>query len=263
MNLGLAGKNALVCAGSRGIGRACALALAAEGARVAICARGEEALERAAEGIAAATGNAVLPVRADLSDPADTDALFERVAREMGGLQVLVTNAGGPPPSDFLDTTDAAWSAAFELTFLSAARCIRKVLPGMIAGKYGRIVLIASFAVKQPIDHLIQSNAVRSAVTGMAKTLSREVAEHNVTVNTVCPGYILTDRLRSLISKRAAESGVTLEEALEAGVGEVPAGRFGTPEEIGAVVAFLASERASYLTGTTIQVDGGLVRGLL
>ncbi len=133
----------------------------------------------------------------------------------------------------------------------------------MTAQKFGRIVCLTSFSVKQPIDNLIQSNAVRSAVVGMTKTLSREVAEQNITVNNICPGYVLTDRLKALIEKRAAESGMSVEEAMAAGITEIPAGRFGSAEEVGALVAFLASERASYITGSTIQVDGGLIRGLL
>lgn len=263
MDLGLRGKTALVCAGSKGIGRACAEALSAEGARVAICARDGDTLSRTAGEISERTGIAVLPFRADLTVAEEIDSLFSEIEKAFGTLHVLVNNAGGPPPSGFLGATDEDWERAFHLNFLSGVRCIRKCLPWMVRQKFGRIVQLTSFSVKQPIDNLIQSNAVRSAVVGMAKTLSREVAEHNVTVNNICPGYVLTGRLKSLIEKRARENQISVEDAMEAGVNEIPAGRFGRPEEVGAVVAFLASEASSYITGATIQVDGGLIRGLL
>ncbi|RMG60772.1 MAG: SDR family oxidoreductase [Deltaproteobacteria bacterium] len=263
MDLGLSGKVALVCASSKGIGKAVAKVLAEEGASVVMCARDGEALSKAREEVAESGRGEVVAVPCDLTRSVDVDALFREVDRRFGTLHILVNNAGGPPAGTFLDTNVEMWKEAFELNFLSAFRCTEKALPYMMKEGFGRIINITSFAVKQPIENLILSNGVRAGLVGMMKTLSREVGEKGITVNTICPGYILTKRLESVLEKRAAASGLSREEAFEMALSEVPAGRFGKPEEIGYVVAFLASEKAAYVNGVTLQVDGGLIRSLL
>jgi len=262
MELGLEGRAALVAAASKGIGRACAAGLAAEGARVAICARTRADLEAAAEEIRAKTGAEVLAFPADVTSAADVKALVEATVHAFGRLDVLVTNAGGPPPGPFDRMTDEAFQAAFELNLLSTVRLIREALPHMRARRWGRIVNIQSTSVKQPIDGLLLSNAIRPGVAGLAKTLAAELGRDGITINTVCPGRILTDRSRSFMEHRARQAGLPFEEFLKQDVAAIPLGRIGQPEEVAHVVAFLASERASYLTGVALQVDGGLVRSL-
>lgn len=263
MDLGLSGKVALVCASSRGIGKSVAASLSAEGASVVICAREEEPLRRAREDIEENTGNPVCAICCDLTNDSDIESLVEGTVERFGAIHILVNNAGGPPAGTFLEVRDEGWLKAFELTFMSAMRCTRKVLPYMIRGEFGRIINISSFTVKQPIENLILSNGVRAGLVGMMKTLSREVADKHITVNTICPGYILTERLKAVIEQRAVSAGISVDEAMEMAVLEIPARRFGTAGEIGEVAAFLASEKASYINGVTMQVDGGLIRGLL
>ncbi len=259
MDLGLKGKTALVTAASKGMGRACAMGLAAEGARVVMCARTEADVNAAAETIRARTGAEVLAVRADVTQAADVTALVARATEAFGGVDVLVANAGGPPRGKFAEMDDAAWQGAYEVSLLSVVRLVREVLPGMQRRKWGRVITIQSISVKQPIDGLLLSNAVRPGVAGLMKTLVGEYSRDNITFSTVCPGRILTDRLLG----GAKQAGVSPEEyAVKAGA-DVPLGRVGTPEEFANVVVFLASERASYVTGVALQVDGGLVRGLL
>ena len=264
MDLGLQDKVALVMAASKGLGRACAAALAAEGARVAIGARGTQALEKTAQEIQKATGSRVLAVPTDVTRAEDVEAIVAATVREFGRLDILVNNAGGPPAGNFASFGDAQWQAAFELNLLSTVRLVRLVLPHMRKTGSGRIITIVSTSVKQPIDGLLLSNAIRSGVVGLAKTLSVELAPDNITVNNVCPGRILTDRLRQIyhIDERA-QQGVSEETVFKEMAQEIPMGRVGKPEELGALVTFLASQQAAYITGTTIQVDGGLVRSLL
>jgi 3-oxoacyl-[acyl-carrier protein] reductase len=263
MDLGLKERVAIVAASSRGLGKACAMELAREGARVVICARDYERLQAAAEEIDKATGGQVLPIGTDLTDDAQIRHMADEALRRFGRIDILVTNNGGPPAGYYDDFDDDAWLAAHQLTLMSAVRLIRAVLPAMRAQQWGRIINITSVSVKQPIDNLLLSNVYRPGVTGLAKTLSAQVAAAGITVNNVAPGYTRTDRVLELAEARAAEQGKTVEEVLADTTASYPMQRMGEPEELAALVAFLASERAGYITGTTIPVDGGYVKGLL
>jgi 3-oxoacyl-[acyl-carrier protein] reductase len=257
MELGLAGKVALVGGASRGIGKAVALALAREGCRVAICARGREALEAAAAEIASATGSEVVPVVCDMSRYEDIRRFVAETVSRFGGLDIVVNNAGGPPLGTFDAHSDEVWQAALDQNFLSVARTVREALPHLRRRGGGRIINITSVTVKQPLEGLILSNAARLGVVGLAKTLSRELGPDQILVNNVCPGLTLTDRMRQVLQHRATAEGRPLEDVIEEEGGRVPVGHLGQPEDIAALVVFLASEPARHITGTTIQVDGG------
>jgi 3-oxoacyl-[acyl-carrier protein] reductase len=262
MDLGLAGRPALVAAASKGLGKACAWSLAAEGASVAMCARDRAALEAARDEIAEATGRTVVAVQADVAREEDAVRFVREGAEALGGCQVLVPNAGGPPPGRFDDLGDEEWRAALDMNLFSTLRMSREAIPLMREAGYGRIVVIGSLAVKQPMPNLILSNAVRAAVIGWARTLADEVGPDGITVNAVMPGRVDTDRVRSILQRQAEASGRTVEEQIEVEVATIPIGRLGEARELGDLVAYLASERAAYLTGCFIQVDGGLYRGL-
>jgi 3-oxoacyl-[acyl-carrier protein] reductase len=259
MDLGLKGRVALVTGASKGMGKACALGLAAEGARVAMCARNEGDLKAAVEEVKAKTKAEVMGVPTDVTKIDQVRALVGRVKETFGSPDVLIANCGGPPRGFFDDFDDAAWQGAVEVSLLSTVRLIREVLPGMRAKKWGRILTIQSVSVKQPLSDLLLSNAVRPGVHGMMKTLALQLASDNILVNTLCPGRILTDRLLGGLKA----SGLSREEYLARQSADIPMGRVGTAEEFASVAVFLASERASYVTGVAVQVDGGLVRGLL
>ena len=263
MDLGLGGRVALVAAASRGLGKAIAWELAREGAAVAICARGKEDLKRTAQEIAEDTGSRVLAVTADVTVTRDVLNLVDTVVRNLGRLDILVNNAGGPPPGPSLTFSDEDWRAALELNLLSTVRLTRAAVPHMKANGWGRIINLTSVAVKQPIPDLVLSNAARSGVIALAKTLALELAPDGITVNSVCPGFTRTERVLELAQARAEREGMDLEEVLAAYERQIPMGRMGRPEELAALVSFLASERAAYITGTAVQVDGGYVRGIL
>ncbi len=262
MDLGIRDRVAIVAAASRGIGFAAARELAREGVRVFLCSRDEQKARAAAEQIARETGAEVVGVRADVTNDEET-ARFVRLAEERGGkVDILVTNAGGPPAATFADADLEMYRRAFELNALSAIRLAQLVVPSMRERRWGRIVNITSISVKQPIMGLLLSNTVRAGLTGWAKTLSAEIAADNVTVNSVAPGYTQTERQDELTEAKAKATGKTKEELTEMRAAEIPMRRSAVPEEIAAAVAFLASERASYITGVTLQVDGGWVRSL-
>ena len=263
MDFGLKNRVALVAAASRGIGFACARELAREGARVFLCSRDEGHAAEAASKIKDETGAEVKALRADVTNNADIARFVDEAIEHAGRVDICVTNAGGPPATVFADTDLDMFRQAFEQNALSAIRLAKFVLPGMIEQKWGRIINITSVSVKQPIEGLLLSNTVRAGLTGWAKTVSNEVAASGVTVNNVAPGYTLTERQDELAEVRGKAAGKSKQEVIETWATQAPIQRMAAPEEIAAAVAFLASERASYITGVTLQVDGGWVRGLL
>jgi len=262
MDLELTGRVALVTAASKGLGRAIATQLAAEGARVMISSRGAEQLARTAGEIADATGAQVEHCPADVSDAEGLTRLLAETESRLGGVDVLVNNAGGPRPGRFDALDDAAWAEAFELNLMSTVRLVRGVLPHMRAQGWGRIVTVASSSIKQPIDNLLLSNTYRVALLGLAKSLAIELAPQGVLINTIGPGRIATDRVAGLDAANAERSGVTIEEIRAQTEKAIPLGRYGTAEEFGKVAAFLVSGANTYTTGQHLLVDGGMVKAI-
>jgi 3-oxoacyl-[acyl-carrier protein] reductase len=262
MDLELKNRVALVAASSRGLGKAVAWGLAREGAKLVICARNKEVLEKTADDIFLETGVSVFPLVVDLADSEQIDWMIDETLDLFGRVDILVTNAGGPPPGQFNDVDESEWMKAIQQTLMSVVRLTRDVIPGMRKQKWGRIIHMTSVSVKQPIDGLLLSNVLRPGVIGLTKSLSQELAKDNILVNAVCPGYYLTDRVKELLRKKAKKNKTSVDKAMADVIQEIPLERMGRPEELADLIVFLASERASYITGSIIQVDGGFVKGL-
>lgn len=263
MDLGLQGKRALVTAASRGLGAATARRLSLEGAHVAICARDEARLAQTAEAIRNESGNPVHAFAADLADPQQVAALVERAAQSLGGLDILVTNAGGPPAGTFDATPLDAWLPAVELTLMSAVRLIHAALPHLRRSDSAAILTITSVSVKQPVENLVLSNAIRPAVIGLTKALAEELGPENIRVNSILPGWTATERVEELLQASMKRNGTTREEEIARRAGNTPLRRMGTPEEFANVAAFLCSPAAGYVHGAMIPVDGGAIKATL
>lgn len=263
MDLGIEGKVAAVGGASTGLGKAVAWALAREGARVAICARNGERLENTGLALNRASGREIFAYPCDLATEFGPREFVEATVKQLGRLDILVCNAGGPPATVSSSTPPEAWSKALDLSLLSTIRLSQAAIPYMRRQSWGRIICLTSVSVKSPLPGMVLSNTARPGVVGYAKTVAEEFAAAGITVNVVCPGYMATDRLNELMEKRSRDSGASVDDVLSQTVANIPAGRLGNPKELGDLVAFLASERAGYITGATIQIDGGYVRGLL
>ncbi|MEM2911759.1 MAG: SDR family oxidoreductase [Candidatus Bathyarchaeia archaeon] len=263
MDLGLKDRVAIVTGSSQGIGKAIAYGLAQEGAKVTICARNEEALKKTAEEIRSLTKAEVLPVKADLSKKESIKDMVKTAVQKFGKVDILVNNTGGPPSALFMETSEEDWRETVNSLLMSVVNCCMEVIPHMKRNRWGRIINMTSFAAKQPAERLVLSNAVRAGVLGLTKTLANELAEYNILVNAVCPGWTLTGRVRELAMSMAEKTGKTVETVIAEWASNIPLKRMAQPEEIANLVVFLTSERASYITGTVIQVDGGFIKSLL
>ncbi|HGJ67047.1 TPA: SDR family oxidoreductase [bacterium] len=262
MELGLKGKIAIVGGSSKGLGKACAMALAREGAEVAICARNEKELNDTADQIRWKYGTDVLALSVDLTRYEDIKRLVNETMRRFGRIDILVNNTGGPTPGGFFDLDDESWEMGFQRLLMFTVRICREVIPIMKKQNWGRIINDTSFTVKEPADRLVLSNVFRVGVISLAKTLSRELGQHNITVNNVCPGSFETERMEQILEERSAKSGKSIEAVKAELIETIPIRRMQKPEELADLVAFLASENAGGITGTTIQVDGGMIKGL-
>jgi 3-oxoacyl-[acyl-carrier protein] reductase len=261
MNLGLKNRVAMIAAASKGIGKACARALAAEGCKISICARGLDELDQARAELAI-LGD-VLAVPADVSLPADLAHWQIRTLERFGHVDILITNTGGPPVARFMDLTDEQWHVGVESTLMNVVRLSRLVIPGMQERRWGRIIHLTSIVAKQPVDELTISSTLRAGLSGLTKTMANQLGKDNITVNAVLMGYCLTNRLLHLAEVRHREQGITLEQYYQHAAADIPLRRFAEPKEIGETVAYLASERASYVTGVSLPIDGGMMRATM
>ena len=262
MNLNLKNKNAIVCASSQGLGKAAAIDLAKEGVNLAICSRDQEKIDKAKEEILQKTEHniKVIALKADLDSLEDIQIFLQEVEQSLGEVDILVNNTGGPPPSTFEQISDEDWQNAFNSTMMSAIRLSRAVVPNMKKKEWGRIINISSVSVKTPVNGLFLSNSLRMGVLGWAKALADEVAAHGITVNTVCPGYTRTERVEAILESQSSSSGLSKEEIEKTIADNIPMKRVGEAEDLAGLITFLASEKANYMTGLAVQVDGGSAR---
>ena len=260
MDLSIKGKNAIVCASSQGLGKSAAVDLAKEGVNLAICSRNKDKINLVKEEIEQTSDVKVVAIEADLSSEKDISALFQKAKKELKAIDILINNNGGPPPSTFEELTDEDWQKTFNSTMMSAIRLSKLVLPDMKKNKWGRIINISSVSVKTPVNGLFLSNSIRMGVLGWAKALSDEVAPHGITVNSVCPGTTKTERIDQILNAQSESSGKDKSEIEEAMANSIPMLRIGEASDLSALITFLASEKASYMTGLAVQVDGGSAR---
>ena len=262
MNLNLKNKNAIVCASSQGLGKAAALDLAEEGVNIAICSRDQDKINKVKEEIHQKINSEikVIALQVDLDSPDEIQAFYKQVENDLGSVDILVNNNGGPPPSTFEQLSDDDWQKAFNSTMMSCLRLSKLVIPNMKKNAWGRIINISSVSVKTPVNGLFLSNSLRMGVLGWAKALSDELAPHGVTVNTVCPGYTRTERVEAILETQSNSSGLKKEEIEKSIAENIPMKRVGEAEDLAGLITFLASEKADYMTGLAIQVDGGSAR---